>query len=69
MITQSKYEQIDHETIKVVSALSHSAIKTLLEKGTIQLSLFDEKNVVEIIEINFRYPHQLYLPEFQSAAC
>jgi len=55
MITQSKYEQIDHETIKVVSALSHSAIKTLLEKGTIQLSLFDEKNIVEVIDNGLRY--------------
>ena len=55
MVTQSKYEQIDHETTKVVSALSHSAIKTLLEKGTIQLSLFDEKNVVEVIDNELRY--------------
>ena len=55
MVTQAKYEQIDHETVKVVSALSHNAIKALCEKGTIQMGLFDEKNIVEVIDGSIRY--------------
>ena len=55
MVTQAKYEKIDHETVKVITALSHSTIKELLEKGTIQLSLFDEKNIVEVIDGSMRY--------------
>ena len=55
MVTQAKYGQIDHETVKVVSALSHSAIKALCEKETIQPGLFDEKNIVEIIDGTVRY--------------
>jgi transposase len=55
MVTQTNYEQIDNETVKVVSALSHSAIKALLEKGAIQLSLFDENNIVEVIDGSIRY--------------
>jgi hypothetical protein len=55
MVTQTKYEQLDHETIKVVSALSHSAIKGLCEKETIQMSLFDAKNIVEVIDGPIRY--------------
>jgi transposase len=55
MITQVKYEQIDHETVKVISALTHSGIKALCEKKVIQLSLFDEKNIVEATDGNLRY--------------
>jgi len=49
MVTQSKYEQINHETTKVISALSHNAIKELIERKTIEISLFDEKDIVGII--------------------
>jgi hypothetical protein len=55
MITQAKYEQINHETTKVVSALSHNAIKALCEKEAIQLGLFDENNIVEVIDNGIRY--------------
>ena len=55
MVTQTKYENIDHETTKVISALSHNAIKTLDEKGTIQIGMFDEKNIVEVIDGDKRY--------------
>ena len=49
MITQSKYEQINHETTKVISAITHNAIKELIEKKTIQLGSFDEKDIVGVI--------------------
>jgi len=55
MITQAKYEQIDHEFVKVVSALNHGSIKKLCEDKIIQLSMFDEKNIVEVTDGNIRY--------------
>ena len=55
MVTQANYERLDHERIKVISALTHSTIKALCEKGTIQLGLFDEKNIVEVIDGGLRY--------------
>jgi len=55
MVTSAQYEKIDHNTIKVISALTHNNIKTLCEKDVIQLSLFDERNIVEIIDGDIRY--------------
>jgi len=55
MVTQAKYEQLNHETIKVISALTHNAIKSLCERKVIQLGLFDEKDVAEVIDGNLRY--------------
>ena len=55
MVTQTKYEKINHNTTKVISALTHNAIKTLDEKGTIQIGMFDEKNIVEVIDGDKRY--------------
>jgi transposase len=39
----------------VVSALSHKKIQSLCEKKTIQIGMFDEKNIVEVIDGNVRY--------------
>jgi transposase len=55
MVTQSKYEQIDHEVVKVISALTHQTIKKLCEKQIVQLNMFDEKNIVEVIDGKIRY--------------
>ena len=55
MATQAKYRQINHETVKVVTALSHSKIQELCDKGTIQISVFDEDGIVEAIDGAFRY--------------
>jgi transposase len=55
MMTQTKYDQLDHDTVKVISALTHGAIKSLCEKEVMQLSMFDEKNIVEVIDGNLRY--------------
>jgi transposase len=55
MMTQAKYEQLDHETVKVISALTHSKIQSLCEEEIIQLGLFDEKNIVEVIDGSIRY--------------
>jgi transposase len=55
MVTQANYDEINHDAVKVISALKHNAIKSLCDKGTIQLNMFDEKNVVEVIDGNLRY--------------
>ena len=56
MVTQSKYDEINHNDISVITALSHAKIKELCANNVIQLSLFDEENIVEVIgENNLRY--------------
>ena len=55
MVTQAKYEQLDHELVKVISALTHSSIRKLCEKGIVQTSMFDERNIVEVLEDRIRY--------------
>jgi len=55
MVTQSVYDKIDHKTVQTISALNHNSIQELCDKGTFQMSLFDEKNIVEILDGNKRY--------------
>ena len=55
MVTQSKYEQLNHELVKVITALTHGAIESLLETEIIQIGMFDEKNIVEVVEGEKRY--------------
>jgi len=55
MVKKVSYEQLDHYAVKVISALTHGAIKSLCEKGVVQTSMFDEKNVVEVIDGGMRY--------------
>ena len=55
MITKVNFEQIDHKTIKVISALKHADIKELCKKGTISLNQFDDKRIVEVIDEGKRY--------------
>jgi transposase len=55
MVTIAQYEKLDHDTVKVVSALSHKKIQSLCEKRTIQHSMFDEKNIVEVLDGDIRY--------------
>ena len=55
MVTQTIYDNIDRATVKTITALNHSNIAALCDKGIIQLSLFDEENIVEIIDEDVRY--------------
>jgi transposase len=55
MMTKAQYEKINHEKVKVISALNHHSIKELCEKNIVQLSLFDEKNIAEVIDGDIRY--------------
>jgi len=55
MVTQAQYKNIEHSAIKVISALSHGAIRGLCDKKVVQLGMFDEKNIVEVVDGNLRY--------------
>lgn len=49
MLTQTQIDELkQHPQIGWISALKGSAIRTLVEKESIQLSLFDEQNLAEI---------------------
>ena len=55
MVTKARYDEIDHDTVKVISAITHNDIKTLCEKDIIQMGLFDDSNIIEIINDDIRY--------------
>jgi transposase len=55
MVTTARYEQLDHEFVKVISALTHGTIKKLSEKGVVQISMFDENKIIEVIDGDTRY--------------
>jgi transposase len=55
MVTQAKYEKLDHGLVKVVSALSHGAIQSLIDKGAVQIGMFDDTAVAEVIDGGMRY--------------
>ena len=55
MVTPSKYEKLNHELVKVISALTHGAIESLIGDKVIQIGMFDEKNIVEVIDGGKRY--------------
>jgi transposase len=55
MVTMAQYEKIDHDTVKVISALTHSRIRALCDEGMIQIGMFDEKSIVEVIDGGLRY--------------
>jgi transposase len=55
MVKPAQYEQLDHDMVKVITALTHGAIDALCDNGVIQLSMFDENDIVEVIEGEKRY--------------
>jgi len=55
MITRANYEEIDHDRVSIISALSHGALKSLCEQGVLQLSLFDENDIAEVSHSGIRY--------------
>ncbi len=51
MITQSNFDTIkDREGLRLISALTHRQIVELLSKKTIQIDLFDEREIVEVFD-------------------
>lgn len=55
MVTSTQYEKISHDTVKVISALTHNNIKALCDRGVMQMSLFDDEDIVEVIDGDIRY--------------
>ena len=59
MVTKANYEKLkDKEGLKTISALTRAQMDSLLEEKTFQLSYFDEKNIVEVIDKED--PHRRY---------
>lgn len=55
MVTMAQYKKMDHDTVKVVSALTHSKMRALCDEGVMQIGMFDEKDIVEVIDGDLRY--------------
>lgn len=49
MLTAKRVEEINETDFKIITALTHREMKTLIEKEDIQKDLFDETNITEII--------------------
>ncbi len=51
MLTSARLTTIDQdETLSTITALTHSQLQKLLRQDTIQLELFDENNIVEVLD-------------------
>jgi len=50
MLTAKRVDEISETDFKIITALTHHEMKTLLEKEDIQKDLFDEKHITEIID-------------------
>lgn len=51
MVTQANIERVKNiKGLNTISALTHPQIKELLSREAIQMDLFDEKNIIEIID-------------------
>ena len=50
MLTSKRVEEISETDFKVITALTHHEMETLLAKEDIQKDLFDEKNITEVID-------------------
>ena len=50
MLTQARINEIDSDYFKTVTALTHTELSAMIEKESIQMDLFDEMNITEIID-------------------
>lgn len=50
MLTAKRVDEISETDFKIITALTHLEMKTLLEKEDIQIDLFDEKHITEVID-------------------
>ena len=58
MLTRKRISEIDSNFFKIVTALNHKELSSLIEKENIQMDLFDEMNITEVIDSednNMRY--------------
>jgi len=50
MLTRKRISEIDSNFFKIVTALNHKELSSLIEKENIQMDLFDEMNITEVID-------------------
>jgi transposase len=50
MLTRKRISEIDSNYFKTITALTHLELKSIIEKENIQLDLFDEMDITEIID-------------------
>ena len=51
MISRANYEKVKGtEGLRVITALTHRDVVNLLRRGVIQMGLFDEKNIAEVVD-------------------
>ncbi len=50
MLTAKRVDEISETDFKIITALTHQEMKTLLKKEDIQKDLFDEKHITEVID-------------------
>jgi len=50
MLTSKRVDEIDETSFRIITALTHCEMRSLLEKEDIQKDLFDQKNISEVID-------------------
>ncbi len=50
MITKKRISEIDSDYFKIATALTHTELSLIIEKEHIQMDLFDEMNITEIVD-------------------
>ena len=56
MVTKANFDKIENDDyIRTISALTHNQIRTLCNTEKTQLSMFDEKNIIETTDGKLRY--------------
>ncbi|MCK5536002.1 MAG: IS1634 family transposase [Bacteroidales bacterium] len=50
MLTKKRIDEIDSNYFKTITALTHKELSSMIDKENIEMDLFDEKNIVEIID-------------------
>jgi transposase len=52
MLTQKRIDEVNSENFKTITALTHTQIESLIQEGSMQPDLFDEKNIIEVHDLN-----------------
>lgn len=50
MLTQKRVDELKETDFKIITALTHGELKKVIEKENVQLDLFDQMNITEIID-------------------
>jgi transposase len=50
MLTQKRIDEIKETDFKIITALTHAELKNLIKKENIQIDLFDQMNITEIVD-------------------